>query len=662
MTWLTPMVGIVAASIAASVLIVLYLLKLRRREVEVSSTFLWSAVIRDMRANAPFQKLRKNILLLLQAIALALAALALAQPGFMGERSPAETTVILIDHSASMSAREPDGSGGTPTRLDRAKEEARRIVKAATSGMSFTADRPRAMVISFASSPTVLVAPTSDASELLAAIDSIGASESMALLAPAMQLAEAHARDNPTQTRIVVLSDGAFADEEASQAPLDAELEYIAIGSGTVDNAGIVSLRAQRSYDKPERVTVFVAVDANAGARESAEIELTIDGEIIAVRRTPLIESETTGARSGAVVVQFNRLRSAVIRTRVLSEDALAADDEAWIALPPAAQPKVTVVTTGNPLMERALRASAIALPVVITPGEYIERARRGAIIADVVIFEDFSPPDDALPTGSYLSFGPPPPIEGIGTTRDPDQSGSDGSVSAFVSWRVDHPALEYAGLEKVRISTAHSFEVEDQRDVIARLTSGPGIVEIDHDGRRAICVAFDPLDSNWPFDRGYVLFLATAIDYLAGAAGAEATTQLRPGDTLATALPPSARDIQLIGPDGAFIEPTIRERQLTHTPLRSRGVYEVSWRGAGERGDEVRDGRVVRRFACSSLDPSLTALRVYDTVDLSEHPGGLASTAPAQSVPRSLRNWIILGFLGLILFEWYVYHRRVEL
>src|SRR6202167_3127305 len=101
-----------AAAIAVPALLILYFLKLRRREVPVPSTLLWRRAVQDLQVNSPFQRLRKNLLLLLQMLLLAALLLALARPILNYSPGAGPRTIILIDRSASMSA--DDMPGGKP--------------------------------------------------------------------------------------------------------------------------------------------------------------------------------------------------------------------------------------------------------------------------------------------------------------------------------------------------------------------------------------------------------------------------------------------------------------------------------------------------------------------------------------------------------------------
>src|SRR5580692_9823102 len=123
--FLNAWTGIIAASIFIPSLLILYFLKLRRREMPVSSTLLWRKSVLDLQVNSPFQKLRKNLLLLLQLLLLALLLLALARQILNYTPGAGPRTIILIDHSASMSA--DDGPNGR-TRLEEAKRRAKDLV------------------------------------------------------------------------------------------------------------------------------------------------------------------------------------------------------------------------------------------------------------------------------------------------------------------------------------------------------------------------------------------------------------------------------------------------------------------------------------------------------------------------------------------------------
>jgi hypothetical protein len=56
-------------------IVALYILRLRRRRVEVPAVLLWTQVLQDFQANAPWQRLRKHWLLLVQLLAALLLVL-----------------------------------------------------------------------------------------------------------------------------------------------------------------------------------------------------------------------------------------------------------------------------------------------------------------------------------------------------------------------------------------------------------------------------------------------------------------------------------------------------------------------------------------------------------------------------------------------------------
>src|SRR3974390_3278420 len=103
-TFLNPWPAAAAAAIVVPALLILYFLKLRRRELPVASTLLWKKAIQDLQVNAPFQRLRRNLLLLLQLLLLAILLLALSRPITFFTPGAGKNTVVIIDRSASMQA------------------------------------------------------------------------------------------------------------------------------------------------------------------------------------------------------------------------------------------------------------------------------------------------------------------------------------------------------------------------------------------------------------------------------------------------------------------------------------------------------------------------------------------------------------------------------
>src|SRR5881392_1531561 len=92
--------------------VAMYLLRLRRTETVVPSTLLWQRLAADVEANAPWQRLRRSLLFLLQLLLVIVLALLAARPFLERPAGLARDLVLVVDASASMGAIDE-----TPDRL-----------------------------------------------------------------------------------------------------------------------------------------------------------------------------------------------------------------------------------------------------------------------------------------------------------------------------------------------------------------------------------------------------------------------------------------------------------------------------------------------------------------------------------------------------------------
>ncbi|MFB3892779.1 MAG: VWA domain-containing protein [Phycisphaerae bacterium] len=664
MSWLTPMLAVYAAAASVPLLVLLYFLKLKRRQVLISSTLLWKRAVQDLQVNSPFQRIRKNILLLLQLLMLLALLAALGRPVVSMTSGPAKRYVLLIDRSASMNATDAGGTGKALSRLDMAKRQARELVDglrtSATFSLQDTSDQ--AMVVAFDEHAKVMCNFTSDKRQLLSAIDSITPTDAGTALSEAIMVArafaqapaEANNRSSVMPAQLELFSDGRIVDAD-QVAVAEGELTYHKVGAAA-NNIGIIAMQARRSYEKASEVEVFATLANFSDKDATTDVQLALDGNIRSVRsvRVPRrIEPEPgkSAAGPGTVSVSFSLTHSeaGVIEVRLPAPDALADDDAAWAILPPPKALSALLVTEGNPALESAMKACPLAKLDTCKPGEFdvLDAASLSANPKwDVIVLDRHGPYTRPLPRGQFIVFGAPPPDSGV-TVKQP---GGELKNQTVIDWRVRHPVLQFVNLNNLFAATAQKLTLPSDAVMLAEFGGGPAIALVRKGGSTFLLLPFDCLETNWPFEPGFVMFCYNATTFLGLEVGQEQQFSLKVGQAITIEHLPKQIEARLTPPGGKAVDLAADDSGVLRYPAtHTAGVYSVA----------MKD-RPLIRYAVNLLDARESSIDPAASLTLSGRTVAGQSSVAKGNV--EVWPWLVLLALLLACVEWFVYNWKVRI
>lgn len=667
MNWLTPAAGFFLAAAVIPPLVLLYFLRLKRKEQPIATTLLWHRSVEDLRANAPFQRLRWSTLLLLQLLALALLCLAVMQPQIRAGRQAGGRRVIMIDASASMACHDGKDEDGNVTnnvtRLDEAKRRARNLVEELYGGGLFSSSAGETMVITFADGAEILQRFTDSRQQLLAAIDRVAQTHSETSLHEALKLARAYTTNSvDAKGELRPIDDPPiielFSDGRINDAQDEAQREtirYYPIGSTSSDNVAIAAISVDRPFDRPASVEVFAALVNFNPEPANCDLQLSVDDAARGIQATTIPAATADPAtgqlvpgRANIVFTPFEQPAAAVIEIANLRNDLLPADDVAHLVIPAPKRLRVALVAP-NPqrsLIARVLEGMSLEKIEIMSPQRFDSLAAQGGLDAfDVLIFDNCAP--SSMPPARYLTFGPTPPVEGF------TEFGTGGG-QVILNTREEHPVLRYVSTDTLFINSSRLLQAGNDVDVLAEASSGPAVLSVSRGPLQVIHVTFDPLESNWPFQRSFVTFIFNAVDFLGHAGEALSERGLRPGQAIAARLPASATSIHIHTPDGADIPVTTPDpAQFTWGPIRLAGLHTVSWSESGE------SDRMQRVFAVNLL--SETEGRVDAAPDLILGTETIAGQGERANTYTAIWPWAVGLCVFILMLEWWVYHRKMS-
>lgn len=580
---------------ALPLLVIPYLLRKQEKEVIVPALFLYQGLPTASRRRL-WGRLQLSPLFFLQLLILLLLIAAAARPFLHRQGSK---VALVLDTSASMQARTPNGAGSL---FDLAKQQAAQALDTIPAADS---------VSLFVNAPLP--------SQLSSLTDTRGQVRDM--------LAQSTVTDTPDLTDEVttaffsqLLGEQGFQQlffftDRPLTAPVTTNAVEVITLSGIRSNVGLTSFRLYRSPFAPEEVDATVTI---TGVESANNLTISIEDADTGQRLT-----SRSFTKKGDSDFSFSRLPIArTYRARVQTDDGLALDNEAYAVLPPLQNVAVLLVT---PSPEVA--ASLTAIPNLklerIAPQEYTPA--KAAQFAFVLFH--LTAPESLPPTNAAFLLPPDGnPLFPLGKTTNRVQ---------VTQWTTAHPLTSYVTFSLFSPSYAQALQPAGWSQTVMSATVGPIVQAGEQEGKRYVVTGFDILPYLGKRNLPVSIFTLNVLGWLADQAGQPPSLKTGMQFTLAGE-PASARD-----PQGATLLSTAGA-----SLFRKQGLYTLS-----EYGVERRVAVNLANEQESTLARPLHLASITAPAPVSPETTG-----------QPLWPWLLAGVLALLMLDRWLATRPQEM
>jgi hypothetical protein len=649
-------------SLIPPAIIALYFLKLRRQPLSVPSTYLWSRAIEDLHVNSLWQRLRQSLLLFLQLLLIALLAFTLLRPGWKGTELVGDRYIFLIDTSASMGATDV-----SPTRLDEAKRQAIAMIEQMKPENA-------AMVISFSNVARVEQPFTNSRRLLRQKVELIEQTNRPSDLSEALRAAAGLANpgqsgdpNNPIDIKtaeampatLYILTDGGFSSVPTFKLG-NLDPKYLKIGEEVQKNVAIANFSTDVNPEKPGQIQAFARLENFSAEELTIEASLFLNNTLLDAQKITVPKRGEKGlpGASGARFEMNNEIESGVLKLVIDSKDSLVVDNTAYAVVNLPRPAKVLVVTPGNDALELALGTDeakkvadvSFAEPKLLETKAYEDQAAEGAY--DLVIYDQCAP--KSMPNCNTLFIGRLPPVGW--SAKGPKQG-----PPLIIDTDQVHPLTQLVQMGNVKIVEATPLIGPQGTVTLVDSDLGPVYAVGPRAGYEDAVLAFElvtftaegkrEVNTDWPIRRSFPVFVMNAVKYLGGVRSSLAAPNIKPGQpaVLRTVVPVKSVEVQ--SPRGDRFE-VAREASSGHIFGRTDelGVYNVR-EGSGKQ--------VGQQFAVNLYDTRESDLKPKDfTIGHEE----IKAQGGKQAARQEMWKWLLLAAIGVLIFEWYIYNRRVYL
>ena len=604
MTILAPAAAALALTLPA--IIALYFLRIRRPPRVIPALHLWPEQIRDRQANVPWQRLRPSWLLFLQLLAAAVLVAAAVQPALPVGAGLARHTILLVDASAGMQARDV-----APSRFDEAKRQAGELV-------SQIGPTDRMTLIQVGPKPQLLVSSVGNGDALRRALQSMRPSNGAGDLTTALNLAAGLVRAGD-DAKAILFSDG-ILEPVRSSSELPFPVEYRRIGvSG--ENVAITALTVRTSALTR---AAFVHVQNFGEQPKETSLEWRADDRLVDVRALKL-----AGGQAMDLMLPVPAEATSV-SARLTGTDFFALDKTALAVARTPMPFQVLLVTSGNVFLEQALRLRPDFHVDVVTPEAFTPRP--GYALA---VLDGFAP--RTLPAGPFMMVNPPAgsPLAGAAAV----------GIGRVRSGDAGDPLLAHVDLQDVHVARSQDLRTSTFGRPLLDSPQTP-LVLVRDEPFRQVLVGFDLHESDLPLRVAFPILMENLTEWMLPPR--VATRSFHPAEPVTIVPEAGAQSITVQRPDGS-------ERSLpaggigTFPDTDMLGLYTVT---------QIVDGKSRRSwFTVNLFSDAISRLKPVDRLTL---PPSHAPATAAVAHRGHFELWplIALAALGIVILEWLAFHR----
>jgi Ca-activated chloride channel homolog len=597
------------------IILILYFMRPKRQERVVGSTLLWQRALQDIQASRPWQRLRITPLLLLQLLAAIAIVLILARPAIFSNSPISGNTIIILQSSASMQATDV-----APNRFESAKNTIADLIDSMGSGDHIS-------LISMARTPKVLITQSQDKDQLNTALSQATVTNQDADLTSALSLAASLAATQP-DSQILVVGDGHVMNPDQALV-LPVPVRYMPVGT----DAPNVAIMALASSVVQNTFTVAAQVANFSHQSRSIPVELYADGSLVSVQ-TANLPPEATGSVTWTTVKPSTHL----LHARLLSQDAMTIDHEAWAIVGSSFHGRVLLVTKGNTFLEAALRLQPNIDLYTITPDKYAP-----TLSYDLTVFDGYAPP--TLPIGNLLFVNPPNGNYLFGT------SGQLSPISHINTGTDNMNMLTDVDLSSIHIiHNSHTLQPALWAHTVINAPETSLLIAGENNNRRVAVLGFDLHESDLPLQPAFPILMHNMTNWLLPPPVPENVTATS-GVPLTIQTWPGADRVTIVNPNNqaTVIGPPFPANPYAKTD--TIGVYQVIQH---VHNNDLKGAFAINLFNAtqSNLAPA-HQLPILNSKNLADNK---------NAIPRQLREvwpWVAAFLLLILCAEWWLFSRN---